>query len=135
MAPRERKAGGTDAPLLPGSTKGKKKGAADTEVQQCFNRFHDRHVEKHGIKPMFKGGRDGRHFKEMLESLKLAGMLDLIDVFFSTTDSKVVASDYTVAALYRLAPHMRLLDRRSGPRDRRTAENLDAASRATRRRD
>lgn len=133
MAPKPRKAVSTLAPLDGMEPMPSVKPEPST-VTKCRSLFRELHEQKLGIKPFEKFGRDGKHFKDLAASYGEEQVLELIRRFFDTSDPKVVASDYSVAALYRLAQHVMLLDRRSGPRDRRTAENVDAVARATRRR-
>lgn len=115
----------------------KKSAPGDPDIAACFALFSELHLAKHGISPHFRGGKDGKHFKDLLAWAGREGMLGeagLIRKFFGTSDPRVVASDYSVGAFYSLAQHVALLDRRKGPMDRRTVENTDAARRATERR-
>ncbi len=111
-----------------------KKVKPPTGVSECMQAFREGHMSKLGLEPHIHYGKDGKHFKELVALWGLDVVLRLIALFFSTTDPRVVRSDYKVGAFYSLAQHLILLDRRHGPKDRRTAENLDAATRATQRR-
>lgn len=133
MAPKQRK-GIATAAALDGMEPPPPAKLEPSAVTKCRALFRDLHEKKLGIPPLEKHGRDGKHFKDLVAAYREEPTLELIRRFFDTSDPKVVASDYSVGALYRLAPHVMLLDRRTGPRDRRTAENVDAVARATRRR-
>lgn len=134
MAPRPRTTNGTTlfGDDVEKPTK-RQKPPTDPVIAECFAMFVDLHVAKHGIKPPIRGGKDGKHFKDLLATYGRDEVFALIRKMFGTSDPRVVASDYTVGAFYSLAPHLALLDRRNGPKDRRAAENFDAASRATQR--
>lgn len=82
--------------------------------------------------PIIHGGKDGAHFKKLVATYGEDETLRLVRQFFGTSDSRVLRSDYTVGALFALAQHLRLRAFRVA--DPRTADNLDAAERATQRR-
>lgn len=99
-------------------------------IKRCIDLFHDTCMARHGIKPLINGGKDGAHMKQMLATWGEPTVRALIREFFHTTDPRVLRSDYTIGALYGLAQHLLLrLNGRAAP-DTRTAENLDAATRA-----
>lgn len=135
MAPRQRPA---QSPRLfedDASPKraSKKKRDPNPVVAECFTLFAELHQAKHGIPARFVYGKDGKHFGDLLATYGRDEVIALMQKMFSTGDPRIVASDYTVGAFFSLAPHLALLDRRNGPKDRRAAENFDAASRATQR--
>lgn len=99
-------------------------------VKKCLDAFHNAFVARFGFKPRIDGGKDGKHMKDLIATWSEQDVLDLIAEFFSTRDARVVRSDYSVGALYNLAQHLKL--RQHGHYiDQRTAENVDAAVRAT----
>jgi hypothetical protein len=115
------------------------KTAANDGVRKCFDRFHALFVKKWNrpdtpedkqMRPMFRGGKDGKHFKDMIAAWGEETTLSLIDEFFVTTNPRVVKSDYSVGALVICA--QQLLIARQHSVDSRTAANVDAAHRAMR---
>lgn len=98
-------------------------------VQRCIDAFFNTFVSRFGFKPQIKGGKDGAHIKSLIATWGEQEVLDIISAFFRTTDPRVLRSDYSIGALYSLAQHVRLRGMKIA--DPRTAENLDAANRAT----
>lgn len=105
-------------------TRGK---TVDPAIKRCIDRYHERFIARFGFKPQIHGGKDGAHVKALLATWGEAVVLGLIDEFLSTTDPRILRSDYTIGALFNLAQYLRL---RSTRPDERTATNLDAAARA-----
>lgn len=107
--------------------------APNPAIKRCIDAYHQAFLQRFGFKPQIHGGKDASHFKQLLATWGEPVVMELIEDFLSTTDPRVLRSDYTVGALYNLAQHLRL--RREGHRiDERTAHNLDAAARAAGRR-
>lgn len=106
--------------------------ATNPDIAKCINHYATRFKERFGFKPKINGGKDGKHFKEILSTWKDEGgcalVISLLDEFFATRDPRVLRSDYSVGAFYSLAQYLRLAANRT---DDRTMANLDAASRAT----
>lgn len=98
-------------------------------VSKCIDAFHDAFVRRFGFKPKIDGGKDGANLKRLIATWDERVVLELIEEFFTTRDPRVARSDYTIGAFYNLAQHLRL--RRQTIQDQRTAENMDAASRAS----
>lgn len=113
----------------------KAKPEADGRVVMLEAGFVARHEARWGVKPLLTPyGKNRRHLKDLAGQLPDDELLALMDLFFSTRDRDVERSDYTIGAFVRLVPHLRLLERRTGAPRGRTADNLDAAARATGRR-
>lgn len=103
------------------------------DVQVCLDAYHDGFVARFGFKPRIVGGKDGKHFKDLLALWGRDEVLALLREFLTTTDPRVLRSDYTIGAFSSLAQHLRL--RQAGNHiDARQATNVDAAVRATRQR-
>lgn len=109
--------------------KAKKSDDERAPVAKCIDAFHAAFVARFGFKPKIDGGKDGANLKRLIATWDERVVLDLIAEFFSTRDPRVARSDYTIGAFYNLAQHLRL--RRQTVQDQRTAENMDAASRAS----
>ena len=88
----------------------KEKSGPDPRIKRCMDRFHVAHLERHGFKPLL-GAKAGSLFKALLNTWSEEDVFALIDLFFSTTDPRVVRSDYSVGAFYALAAHLQLLRR------------------------
>ena len=97
-------------------------------IKRCVDLFFEKFSQKFGFPPKINGGKDGAHFKEILATWDVDVVVALVDEFFSTTDPRIVRSDYTIGAFYSLAQYLRLRGNRT---DDRTLANLDAASRAS----
>lgn len=128
-----------------GATRPKKRPGArsDGVVQRCIDAYFRGFVGKFNppatpteqlLKPIIHGGKDGAHFKKMVATWGEPTVLALVDEFFTTTHPRVVRSDYSVGALFQCAQHLIVANTGQTLPDQRTAENVDAASRATRRR-
>lgn len=80
--------------------------------------------------------KERRHLKDMIGAYTEDSIVtEMVPTFFTTSDWKVQRDDYSIAAFYRLAQHVRLLaNGHEVGRDARTAQNVDAAGRAVRRR-
>lgn len=112
---------------------GKPATEADPAVKRCIDAFHDACVRRFGFKPDPRQyGRLGRDLKPLLATWGEADMLSLIDEFFTTSEPRITRSDYSVAAFLAVVQLLKV--RRLQAPDARTAENIDAAVRATRRR-
>lgn len=115
-------------------TEKKAKPGPNPAIKRAIDAYHTAFLKRFGFKPVIHGGKDGDHFKKLLATWDEETVLGLVDEFFTTTDPRVLRSDYSVGALFTLAQH--LLLRRNGHAngDMRTTENVDAAARATGRR-
>lgn len=82
--------------------------------------------------PIINGGKDVALMKKMVGAWGEAAVAELIAEFFRTQDFRVVSSGYDVTALYMNAQRLMLRMRGTVVPDRRTAANVDAASRAMR---
>lgn len=129
--------------------------ARDGAVKRCIDAFYDAFVRRFNppdvaerfladrtsvpraqmTLPNIAGGKDAGLMKALLGSYQEDGVLRLIDLYFvdCMLDGRVVRSDQTVGALYALAAY--LVTRQHVPQGQRTTDNLDAASRATRRKE
>lgn len=119
----------------PADTKKRKRAAPQPEAAAALLRVEEhykfRFAGRFGFTPRIQYGRDRRHIKDLLAAWGEADVMVLVDDFFDTTDVKVIRSDYSVAALFALAQHMRVNKVRTGAQaDERTAANVDAARRA-----
>lgn len=130
-------------------------------VKQCMDAFYAGYVRKWNPKPLADAwladmalgiapsnrsvakeelmlpllqAKDGAHFKQLVAAWGEQTVLKLIDLFFETTMPRVVSSDYTVGAFFNVAPGLQLRLRNIAQPDRRMAEAIDAAARATGRR-
>lgn len=119
--------------------KRERRAVNDGGVRECFDRFQIGFIRKWNrpntaveqqMRPMFRGGKDGKHFKNMIATWGKDTTLSLIDEFFESTSPRVVKSDYSVGALFICA--QQLLIERQRIVDPRTAANVDAAHRAMR---
>lgn len=95
-------------------------------------RYTELFKERWKFEPKRNYGRDRKELGELERLWGETEVLDLLQLFFVTTDPKIVRCDYTVTAFCALAQHLKLNARR--PQDERTIANLDAAARAMGRR-
>lgn len=107
---------------------------ADGVVKACFAAWAAGFAGRFNMPPIHpSAAKDGALFKKLAASL---GGQDattaLIARFFASTHPRVVRSNYTVGEFFSLAQGLLIEDRQ--PRDERTNSNIDAATRATRRR-
>lgn len=107
----------------------KPKKDTNPAVARCIDYFFQKFNAKFGFKPKINGGKDGKHFKELIETWNESIVLQLIDEMFSSSDPRILRSDYTIGAFYNLAQYLRLQFNRT---DERTMRNLDASRRASR---
>jgi hypothetical protein len=105
----------------------------DPAVKRMIDLFHTQFTVRFGFKPDPRHyGRFAKDVKALLSAWGETEVHDLIVLFFTTRDPRIVRSDYTTIAFVALAQHMRV---RSGAQaDERTVSNMDAAARATGRR-
>ncbi len=113
------------------TTKKAKAKATESAVPGAIDLYHELFRGKFGFKPRIRGGKDGKHFKELIATWGRDDVLELVRVFFTTTDPRVTRCDYSVGALYALAQGL-MIDMRGGRLDATTAHILDAVSRAGR---
>lgn len=133
-------------------TRATKRGDPDPAIKRSIDRFYQAYVRRWNppviaeaflasprsvprdrvMTPLIKPGKDAALVKQMLAAWGEETVGWLIDEFFGpgSTDPRVVRSNHDVGALYGMAQY--LLLKRQQPADLRTAENFDAASRATR---
>lgn len=127
---------GDDAPVKTNGRRARKPKVAeqsDGAVRRCFDAWYNCYLAKWRMTPKhLEPGRAGRDFKALVAAYGEAETLALIERFFATAAWQVVRGGYTVGEFYRAAPALSLEGLK--PADERTAGNLDAASRATRRR-
>lgn len=79
--------------------------------------------------PLINGGKDGALAKKLVQAYGEARALRLFAEFVWLEHPRVVRSDYSIGALFALAPTL-VVDE-AGRLDERTASNLDAGRRAT----
>ncbi len=116
---------------------------SDGSVQRCIDAFYDAYLRRWNpgvdpattpkdqlVTPIIKGGKHGRHFKELLTSWGERPILDVIAVYFTTTDPEITRHDYSLDFFFLKAEYLRLKAVRRTV-DERTRGNIDAASRAT----
>jgi len=114
-------------PAVPKKRRSPKPGA-DHGIQRCIGLYHDTFLARFGFKPQIHGAKDGAHIKSLIAAWGETDVVVLIVEFLTTTDPRIVRSDYTLGAFYNLAQYLRLRHTRT---DERTANNVDAAMRAT----
>jgi hypothetical protein len=110
------------------TTPRRSKRSTDPSIKRCIDLYHQAFTNRFGFKPHIHGGKDAAHVKALLGVWGEPVVTELIVEFLTTTDPRIVRSDYTLGALYSLAQYMRLKHART---DERTAINVDAAMRAT----
>lgn len=140
-----------------------KKGKGDPAVKRCIDAFYAAYVRHHNpreadawlremadgvpvaerttpqaqmILPMIKGAKDGALVRKMLATWGEPRVLDLIADFFGPayTTFGVINSNQDIGALFAAAPRLLVRAHAALP-SRRTASNMEAASRAMGRRD
>ena len=105
------------------------------EFRRKWNAFtRDGSLIEPEVKPYFAPGRDRRHMKDMAAAWGEETVAQLIREFFASTDPQITSRDYKVAVLFQQAQRLLLEARRGRRLDRRTAEHIDAATRAVRKR-
>lgn len=106
-----------------------------SDTKRLIDAYHDAYLAKFGIKPVIVGGKDGTQAKRLAATVDggAGEVVRLLGVFFRTTDPRVQRSDYSFGAFASLVPHLRLIGLKIA--DERTASNVDAATRATQRRE
>jgi hypothetical protein len=102
--------------------------AAQPAIKRVIVFYHARFLARFGFRPAIHRGKDGRRIQTLLGTWGEATVTALVAQFLATTDPRVAQSDYSIGALCSLAQHLRLRPHRL---DRRTAQNLDAAARAS----
>jgi hypothetical protein len=121
--PRARRTKAQAAPADPDAPK--------TGVPRCMEVYDRLFRQKYGADnaPHIKGGKDGKHFKDLIRLWGEDEVVRLLGVFFSTTDARVRSCDYTIGAFYMLAQHLRLRSTRTVI-DNRSQRTVDALQRA-----
>lgn len=129
--PRKKVAAGPAEDLLgPVPAKPKKPMPPVTQIFDAHTRLY---VQKTGVQPLVKyTGQDARQMKTLVDSVGVDRVLELLVQFFSGVDPWALRSGWTIGAFYTVA--QRLHAQRGRVIDQRTAENMDAAMRATQRR-
>lgn len=105
----------------------------DEAVKRLVDAFHGMHFARFGCYPIRpEYGRFAKELKEMLATVGEAGVAALMGDFFAKPpDPQVNRTHYRPMDFVRLAQYLQLKRRDGGPLDQRTAENADAAARAT----
>ena len=106
--------------------------APNPAIKKVIDAFHVAFLARFGFKPVIHGGKDGAHIQKLLATWDEETVLWLVAEFFATTDPRVLRSDYSLGALFSLAQHLLLRHQKGALTDERTAQNFDAASRASR---
>lgn len=116
---------------VPKNGKAKKNAKPTARAIATFDAaFHARF----GYRPLINGGKDGTLLNKLIATWGEGVVIDeLIPEFFASTHPRVLRSDYSIGALFYCAQHLRV-GAAVAVSDERTATNLDAARRATRRR-
>lgn len=136
----------------PAKRKLRPKRETDPAIARCIDFFYDRYVARWNppalyegwkagtvpasqlVTPLIAGGKHGAQFKRLLAWGEDV-VRELVRLYFTTTDPKVARDDYSLDRFFVHAQYLRLkLARNHRVVDARTAENLDAAARATGRR-
>lgn len=111
----------------------KRSEGANPAVKRCIDYYHDEFLKRHGIKPLLNGGHAGQLFTSMFASQwSEADVQRVVHDFVWGNDPWAVKCGWTIGALQIVA--QRLMTGGAAPADDRTASNVDAAMRATRRR-
>lgn len=107
---------------------------SDGVVARLYEAYYKAFEERFGMKPISEGGYGAKRLKELATAWGEDAVLELIAEFFRTKDNRIDGSNYKVADLFNNAQRLRINMHKIGPRepsDRRTAENVDAATRST----
>ena len=137
--------------LPPAEKRARKKAESDGSVARLFEVYRGEFRRKWStnretgeliepeVTPLIQYGRDGKHLKDLAAAWGEEAVAQLIRDFFASTDPQVTRGDYKIAgssgSLFTMAQKIRLHKTGNGaPRDQRTAENVDAAHRAMRKR-
>lgn len=115
-----------------------------TGVKACMDRFYDKFVAKfnpgidatavpkeHLVTPLIKGGKHGKMFKELIASWSEQQVFAIIDTYFTTRDTQITRSDYSLDFFFLKAQYLRLLN--AGKRNdltQRQHANVAAAQKA-----
>lgn len=97
-------------------------------VARCMETYHRLFRERFGFAPRISGGKDGAHFKELIQLWGEPEVLRLLEHFFVTRDPRVLRSDYSVGAFYVLAQRLRIAS--GDGADGRLLDNREALRRA-----
>jgi hypothetical protein len=114
-------------------------------VKSCIDRFYNRFVAKFNpgvdvtglpkeqlVRPIVKGGKHGKQFKELIAQWGQPAVEEVIDRFFATTDPVITRSDYSYDYFLLKAQYLRLAGvRNTRQLDDRQLHNMEAAARAT----
>ena len=122
---------GDDAP--PKRTR-KTKAETDGVVGRLLDLFKAEHEARTGVRYLVKHGKDQKLLRQLATASSEEETAAAIRLMFGEayTDAPILRSNLDVGALSLHIQHLRLRGQR--PTDLRTISNLDAASRATRRR-
>jgi len=116
--------------------KRKAAGEANPAVARCIDHYDAEFQRRHGFKPDRRGyGRFGKDLRDLLETWTEQNVLDMMEDFFYDNDPRVLRGNWSTADFANLAQYLRIKRTSGAPiLDARTANNLDAARRATQRR-
>lgn len=103
------------------------KALQTSAIARVEARYIERFEAKFGFTPKIAYGKERKLLQGLIAPWGESDVLALVDEFFATTDPKIVRSDYTLTAFAYHAQHLKLHGHRT---DDRTADNIDAATRA-----